>query len=433
MNTQYRKNLKAVLEANKTYCDESIESLKWELGTYDLSVDTNTNTAHIKQLPSDAIQTTVAQVDGVGYKVNQLFSQNLNTTYNGIVVSRSGNYMLLNGTATSTSYPLLSQSITFQQGHKYLYVVQTISGSKTGEVVINTYSVDHSSHNLPTYIVNATYQANNYGLYLTFPEGASADNWLVCCNVFDLTSDFGSGNEPSTVSDCATEYAKRGIDIYSYTPQQSSIKNNAFTGVTIKDSNDNITETISVDLTTIKDSNNVSLFPSGKMMGNSNVADFITPYNQESRYVEIKPKNYNWIYNSTYGYFYVNISSVGACYRITPNLLSNNYETVETLYTASQTFADKSITFLRDGNPQAGTVASILRISDSAYTDATLFKNHFSDNDVIQLERATYLTSNTDLTSLTRINAQSNGTITLNNTDNVDMPNTVKSLKEVAK
>ena len=74
MNTQYRKNLKAVLEASKSYCDESINNLKWELGTYDLSIDSDTTTAYQKTIPSGAIDCMVNVLGGMSYKCNNLWS-----------------------------------------------------------------------------------------------------------------------------------------------------------------------------------------------------------------------------------------------------------------------------------------------------------------------------------------------------------------------
>lgn len=81
MNTQYRKNLKAVLEASKSYCDESIESLKWELGTYDLSVETVNGTTMLLPTPANTIQATMVRVDGASEVCNNLWS-NINIQTN---------------------------------------------------------------------------------------------------------------------------------------------------------------------------------------------------------------------------------------------------------------------------------------------------------------------------------------------------------------
>ena len=574
MNAQYRKNLKAVLEASKNYTDKVANDLQWQLGTYDLGVDTNTDTAHIKTLPSGTIQTTVAKVDGVGYKVNQLV-QNGNfataPTVNGgsayATTSVSNNvltFTLKDNSSTITynsNYRMNMNNANIQATHKYLYVLKIntphqlsilLGNGNLGAITtlnqwvnFNTIftNIDHSRVDLYFGDLKATY-------------GWEVDDVIQTkdFNLFDLTADFGSGNEPTSVSDCASAYLQRGINIYEYTPQQSSIKNNAFTGVTVEGANNfdintvysntsnftingdvvtgvapyvftptyskrNFTQdeigktfkfrvlftsncsgsnlrvvrniggvsgdgtlvsafpnysyvtitptstsdyvsinysnattieigevmlsegndivdykpytstTIPIDLTTIKDSNNVSLFPSGKLMGNSSVADFITPYNQESRWFEelLKDLNFTMVTDSGVTYF----TSVFPSAKLSGYGIISKYSFVQYTQTDIANILTSDKTFTITGQYYSGTTRVAIR--DDSYNDATAFKNHFTDDDVVQVERATYLTSTTDLTSLTKINAQSNGTITLNNTDNVDMPNTIKYLKEVAK
>ncbi len=85
-----------------------------------------------------------------------------------------------------------------------------------------------------------------------------------------------------------------------------------------------------------------------------------------------------YAYQSTYHYFYTNITTgiiLNAQYNVHPLLYSSRYLSVETEYTGSSNIPDKSITFLRDGNPQEGSIAQYLRINDFAFTDATAFKN----------------------------------------------------------
>ena len=553
MNTQYRKNLKAVLEASKSYCDESINNLKWELGTYDLSVDTNTDTAHIKQLPSGAIQTTVAKVDGVGYKVNQLVA-------NGNFESTSGwsdyrcSFSVSNNEATITisgdyANGSLYKDVACIKDHKYLIVVylkKTNAGDNNPRLNLQGQIIQYVECNSTTYqllsIIGTASDNGNIRINLWGQTSQVFYAKNVMC--FDLTADFGSGNEPSTVSDCATAYLQRGINIYEYTPQQSSIKNNAFTGATVEGANilnpsdlasgvsfgndvmsisnstsgmyilnditlprgtyvmsfiktttvssshsfttyingtateygftniNNYTTnqkytstftltesatinirqwqtasesysfklwinrdtskdytpyiqptTISVDLTTIKDSNNVSLFPSGKMIGNSSVADFITPYNQESKWDEVDLGTLTYKDSTLANTFFTDdLQSV-------IKRVSNNDEIANLL---SALYVAVSRTNISTNLGMSVNTNGSVHFHNDSYSTKEAFKTAMSGVK-LQYERATYLTSNTDLTTLTKINAQSNGTITLNNTDNVDMPNTIKTLKEVAK
>lgn len=546
--TQEIKNLRAVATACKGYVDKVADNLRWELGTYDLGVDTNTDVAHIKTLPSGTIQTTVAKVEGVGYKVNQLAKtlSDVNWSTTNATATYSDGVATLTPTA---QFGRINQYFNYEANHKLLITcdVKLSNATNSNDVTVSAYGIDNivdgnitcqsttDWQNVSVIIYSSSSSANNRFMV----TDARTSDWgtiqIKNYMVFDLTADFGSGNEPTSVSDCATAYLQRSINIYEYAPQQSSIKNNAFTGVKVEGFNiwdeewevgsynvntgekeikygkirsknyinvipnttyyfkvgnsnglnvffyDNnkqpiinngtcYTErngdgtitlpnncyyinistfgvntttynhdicinisgsangtyvpyiqptTIPIDLTTIKDSNNVSLFPSGKMMGNSNVADFITPYNQESRWNEVDLGTLNWQYGG--GIFYAEIvgAKPSASANVKGNILCGLYENVGRY-------------FLANNMEMAIDTYAYVNIINNSYTTASAFKTAMSGVK-LQYERATYLTSNTDLTSLTRINAQSNGTITLNNTDNVDMPNTIDYLIEEVK
>lgn len=106
MNTQYRKNLKAVLEASKTYCDESIDNLKWELGTYDLDTDSDTTTAYQKVVPSGSIEAKINTLGGMSYKSENLavLQDVAQTTLpSGIIYKVENGTIIITGTSTSES------------------------------------------------------------------------------------------------------------------------------------------------------------------------------------------------------------------------------------------------------------------------------------------------------------------------------------------
>ena len=429
MNTTYRKNLKDIATACKAYTDKVANDLRWELGTYDLSVESDTDVAHIKTLPSGAIQTTVAKVEGVGYKVNQLVKEISSTNWSANSSTATYTDGVATFTATAQNGNINQYLTSYLDNHKYLAIAQVKLTTANTNIrlygnggYLSVYSTATTDWQVLSKIFTG-YSSEDRTFNIRDTRSSDWDAVQVKnAMLFDLTADFGSDNEPSTVSDCATEYAKRNVDIYSYTPQQSSIKNNAFTGVTIKDSNDNITETISVDLTTIKDSNNVSLFPSGKLMGNSSVADFITPYNQESRWGE-----YTFTGNES-----VSARTVAEGYNGFYVSISLDYKVHTTNFISTLELTSRSNVYSISGI-ELDTDRIYLTFPTSQGIDTTAKCIAFLTGKTMQYERATYLTSTTDLTTLTRINAQSNGTITLNNTGNVDMPNTIKSLKEVAK
>ena len=507
-----------------------LQSIAGNSVKYSPSVASDNNATHIKTLPSTVYDLDVSKVEGVGYKVNQLVANgnfnNLNNwSQNGVTASVNNNIVSI---LASSQYSSLTQNISFINAHKYLMISSFKLTTATNNVQFRC------NDGLTNFIVNCSSTTDWQSLSLIFTSGNTtngtaqlrdnrASDWdtyyVKNVNIFDLTADFGSGNEPSTVSDCATEYAKRGIDIYSYTPQQSSIKNNAFTGVTIdganlfngelenggynasgekvntypkrcrcvnpfeleqgtytfsntngydvaiycKDIDGNVMydsgretspcsftinrksvittiqiiqdsinpltpelagncmlnygstaltyvpyiqpTTIPIDLTTIKDSNNVSLFPSGKLMGTNN-ADFITPYNQESRWNELDLSTPNWQYWGSNNCWLYEITSIIKYDSL--NYLCDKYQLVN-----SYIDMPNNSYFIRYYNNQAYIYIK---------TDGTQVTR---PSGILQYERATYLTSNTDLTSLTGIQGQSLGTITLNNTGNVDMPNLI--------
>lgn len=104
MNTQYRKNLKAVLEASKTYCDESIDSLKWELGTYDLSVGSDTTSAYQKVVPVNSIEAKINTLGGMSYKSkNKANVQDTNETTDGVNITTISQHIVVSGTSVSNN------------------------------------------------------------------------------------------------------------------------------------------------------------------------------------------------------------------------------------------------------------------------------------------------------------------------------------------
>lgn len=108
MNTQYRKNLKAVLEASKNYADtkvkQEIDNLKWELGTYDLNVTTDNTTALVKTMPSGTIMANVNKIKGASEVSENLIALNdvAEYTTNGITFKVQDGIIYINGTNTAS-------------------------------------------------------------------------------------------------------------------------------------------------------------------------------------------------------------------------------------------------------------------------------------------------------------------------------------------
>lgn len=244
MNTQYRKNLKAVLEASKSYCDESINNLKWELGTYDLSVESDTDVAYQKTIPSGAIDCMVNSLGGMSYKVNQLvangnFESISGWTVGGATATTSNNKVTITSNG-AFSYPQISRDIDWKQNHKYLLItgveasdITNIDGFSIGNSQIGYVNVAPQTKFTMSRIIDYGTNTNTgFVIYGLAHQSTDVITFTLSnTQVFDLTADFGSGNEPSTISDCYTAYLQRGINIYEYTPQQSAIRDTAITSV----------------------------------------------------------------------------------------------------------------------------------------------------------------------------------------------------------
>lgn len=113
--TQEIKNLRAVATACKNYTDTKINDLRWELGTYDLGVDTVNGTTMLLPTPANTIQASMVRVDGASeVSENAIVLQDVaQTTINGITYSITKGVITLNGTATGwVSITLFSGSLS---------------------------------------------------------------------------------------------------------------------------------------------------------------------------------------------------------------------------------------------------------------------------------------------------------------------------------
>lgn len=229
MNTQYRKNLKAVLEASKTYCDESIESLKWELGTYDLSVDTDTTTAYQKVVPSGSIEAKINTLGGMSYNVNQLISNGNFATPTGWGVN-VGTLNFANNTLTLSSGTGNRNSLIKDisglatLNHKYL-ILFTYKSNKGFYLqwLAGNNSVN-ASNNFTVFSLIGTYSNSAFGTsqYLYNYDELTDNEWVLELQKFMLFDLTAMGIDTNDVSVATSELLKRGIDINTYQAYDSS-------------------------------------------------------------------------------------------------------------------------------------------------------------------------------------------------------------------
>lgn len=111
--TQDIKNLRAVATACKNYTDKRIDNLKWELGTYDLGVDTINGTTKLLPSPSGTIQATMVRVDGKSEVSENLLIVNdmAETTIKDVKIKVEDGNIILNGTASASWSTRISCSL----------------------------------------------------------------------------------------------------------------------------------------------------------------------------------------------------------------------------------------------------------------------------------------------------------------------------------
>ena len=178
-----------------------------------------------------------------------------------------------------------------------------------------------------------------------------------------------------------------------------------------------VSQTLPIDLSTIVDSNNNKLFPNGKLMGYNDLKDVLGVYNQQSKWdeVDIGLQTIEATGIDTHT-FKITLSSAKAPSDndTLANLLMANYETVT--YNSISTSGDMTMALRSD---------NVFVIRNNAYSTAEAFKTAMSGV-MLQFERNTYLTSNTDLSATLRnIQGYPNGSIIAENTNNMDVESVI--------
>ena len=175
--------------------------------------------------------------------------------------------------------------------------------------------------------------------------------------------------------------------------------------------------TLPIDLTSIEDSNGNKLFADGKLMGYNGLKDVLGVYNQESKWSEVdlglQTIEATGIDTHT---FKITLSSAKAPSDndTLAKLLMANYEVVT--YNSISTSGDMTMALRSD---------NVFVIRNNAYSTAESFKTAMSGV-MLQFERNTYLTSNTDLSATLRnIQGYPNGSIIAENTNNMDVESVI--------
>ena len=165
--------------------------------------ETDNGTAYAKTVPTGAKLMSVKSVGGKSVVWNQLVKPVPTVvTQAGVKFTFSNDGIVtLNGTATTTGNAISLQSVKNQKGHKYLMVANPLSGVYGADrLLFSSQSFGQDSTGHGTIITNESSNAVWYYTIYVY-EGVTYDNVKLQPQIFDLTTMFGSGNEPTSVEE----------------------------------------------------------------------------------------------------------------------------------------------------------------------------------------------------------------------------------------
>ena len=158
------------------------------------------------------------EIKGNSFVHTQLCKNNgLTETINGVTITNNNNgTWTLNGTASADfdkRITAATSDLYLTAQHKYL-----LCGCKGGSSL--TYGL-YSSASVGSFEYGNgtifTQSANGNSLiFIQVKQGTTLNNVSIMPELFDLTKDFGAGNEPTTYDQAVSMYASKGIDITNY-------------------------------------------------------------------------------------------------------------------------------------------------------------------------------------------------------------------------
>lgn len=308
--------------------------------------ETDSETAYQKTVPTGGKLMSVKNIGGRSIVWNQLFdyTQFVNSTTDGVTFTNNNDGTItIGGTHTSESkiYSVkMKSNPTAVKGHKY--------------IVMQVY--DDAQHIRASNAVAEAVSDGEMDLRFSIKPGTTLPQ-TVAPQVFDLTVMFGSENEPTSVE----EFEKIFPAAY-YPYNAGEIVSAGVTEVAVNDTAHKIPEAIK------------ALPGYGWSAGNAkNYVDY-----ENKKYVQcvssIDLGTLDWKINTTSGvgkHFYGRVDPakfkyLGVFGTTVYNVLCSKYRTVSR---SSSVFVDKTITI--DG---INTRVLQIQVKDSAYTDATAFK-----------------------------------------------------------
>ena len=165
--------------------------------------ETDSSTAYAKTIPTGGKLMSVKNIGGRSIMWNQLVKPVPTVvTQAGVKFTFSDDGIItLNGTATTTGSAVSVQSVKNQKGHKYLMIASPLSGVYgANQLMFSSQSFGQDSTGHGTIIVNESSNAVWYYTIYVY-NGVTYDNVKLQPQIYDLTTMFGSGNEPTTVEE----------------------------------------------------------------------------------------------------------------------------------------------------------------------------------------------------------------------------------------
>ena len=308
--------------------------------------ETDSSTAYAKTIPTGGKLMSVKNIGGRSIMWNQLVKPVPTVvTQAGVKFTFSNDGIItLNGTATTTGNAVSLQSVKNQKGHKYLMVANPLSGVYGKDQLqfsSQSYGQDSTGHG--TIITN---ESSNEKWYYTLYvyEGVTYDNVKLQPQIYDLTAMFGSGNEPTTVEEFEKIFP---ADYYPY--NAGEVVRTGVTEVAVGDTAYPIPEAIK------------ALPGYGWSAGTArNYVDYENKkYVQCVNSVDLGTKNWLMYKDGDYPFFYsIGISAIRGG---TLNFLCSKYQYAKIGVTDNAT----GLYVLE---------STVVRVRDTAYTDATAFK-----------------------------------------------------------
>ena len=324
--------------------------------------ETDSETAYAKTVPTGGKLMSVKNIGGRSIVWNQSvgFSKVKETTVNGVKFTLSGDGIVtLNGTCTKEGHAIAVAALTNVKGHKYLLRANPLSGVYgVKQLLFSSQAYGDDLTGRGAIITNGSSNAVwFYTLYVY--NGVTYDNVKLQPQIFNLTTMFGSGNEPASVEEFEKMFP---ADYYPY--NAGEIVSAGVTEVAVGDNAHPIPEVIR------------NLPGYGWSAGTAkNYVDY-----ENKRYVQcvnsVDLGTLNWTYGKTpFGWgdnqwFSAPIQSIKVIPANTQlaNVLCKKYTTRCAYVADGNDFfrVDKSI-----GQHQGNAGVTVL---DTAYTDAATFK-----------------------------------------------------------